>query len=63
MSLPNLNDVILRMVEDKELPAYKIAGYLGVSVQKVDPIVEAIREEREISRKEGLLGMLEEGEQ
>ncbi len=59
----NLNDVILRMVEDKDLPAYKIATYLGVPLHEVDPLVEELRHERELSRKEGLLGMLEdEGE-
>lgn len=62
MSLPNIKDVLMRMVEDKELPAYKIASYLGMSQQEADPIIEALREERELSRKEGLLGMLEEEE-
>lgn len=62
MSLPNVKDVLMRMVEDKELPAYKIASYLGMSQQEADPIIEALREERELSRKEGLLGMLEEEE-
>lgn len=60
MSLPNVKEVLMRMVEDKELPAYKIASYLGMSQQEADPIIEALREERELSRKEGLLGMLEE---
>ena len=50
------------MVEDKELPAYKIATYLGVPLQDIDPIVAKIREERQLSREEGLLGMLEEEE-
>ncbi len=58
----DINDIILRMVEDKELPAYKIATYLGVPLQDIDPIVAKIREERQLSREEGLLGMLEEEE-
>ena len=60
MSLPSINDVILRMVEDKELPAYKIASYLGVPLTEVDPIVASIREERQLSREEGLIGMLDD---